>query len=69
MSIALAGIVMLVIAAGGGALLARRPAPGRERQTKILLFVLYFWVLAFIELIVAGIGYALLAGSLISRIQ
>jgi len=31
MSIALAGIVMLVIAAGGGALLARRPAPGRER--------------------------------------
>jgi len=31
--------------------------------------VLYFWVLAFIELIVAGIGYALLAGSLISRIQ
>jgi hypothetical protein len=41
----------------GGMLLACRGAAPRQRQMKILLFVLYFWLLAFIQLIVAAIAY------------
>ena len=63
MTIAITGILMLVTAAAGAAWLASRPAPDRVRQTKILLFVLYFWVLAFIELIIAAIAYALLGST------
>jgi uncharacterized membrane protein YcfT len=50
----------LVISIIGGMLLAGRNASDRQRQTKILLFSLYFWVLAFMQLIVVAIGYSLL---------
>jgi len=62
MTIAMAGFAILVISVSGGVLLAGRDAPGRQRQTKILLFVLYFWMLTFIQLIVAAIAYRLLKG-------
>jgi len=46
-----------VISVAGGLLLVGRDAPGRQRQTKILLFALYFWMLSFIQLIVVAIAY------------
>lgn len=61
MSVALVGIVILVLSAAGAILWIRRGAPDQQRQTKVLLFALYFWVLAFIQLIVAAIGYSLLS--------
>jgi hypothetical protein len=60
MIIAMIGIAILVISVSGGLLLARRNAPDQQRQTKILLFVLYFWVLVFVQLIVAAAGYSLM---------
>jgi L-cystine uptake protein TcyP (sodium:dicarboxylate symporter family) len=60
MSVAIIGIVILVVSAAGAILWIRRDAPDQQRQMKVLLFVLYFWVLAFIQLIVAAIGYSLL---------
>jgi len=42
-------------------LLASRNASDRQRQTKILLFVLYFWSLTFVQLIVVAIGYSVMA--------
>lgn len=60
MIIAIIGITILVISIIGGMLLACRNAADRQRQTKILFFALYFWVLTFIQLIVAAIGYSVL---------
>ncbi|MEN8206038.1 MAG: hypothetical protein ABFS24_08495 [Pseudomonadota bacterium] len=60
MIVAIIGITILVISIIGGILLANRHASEGQRQTKILLFVLYFWVLTFIQLIVVAIGYAVL---------
>jgi hypothetical protein len=60
MIIAIIGIGILMISIIGGMLLAGRNASNRQRQTKILLFFLYFWILAFIQLIVVAIGYSLL---------
>jgi hypothetical protein len=57
MIIAITGIAILVISVAGGLLLVGRDAPGRQRQTKILLFALYFWMLSFIQLIVVAIAY------------
>jgi hypothetical protein len=61
MIIAIVGIGILVISIIGGMLLAGRNATGSQRQTKILRFALYFWVFAFVQLIVVALGYALLA--------
>ena len=60
MIIAIVGIGILVISIIGGMLLASRGTTGRQRQTKILRFALYFWVFAFVQLIVVAIAYALL---------
>jgi hypothetical protein len=57
MIIATTGIIILVISIAGSFLLVKRNAPDQQRQTKILLFLLYFWVLAFAQLIVSAIGY------------
>jgi len=62
MIVAIIGVTMLVISIIGGMLLASRNASDQQRQTKILLFLLYFWGLAFIQLIVVAIGYSLLTG-------
>jgi hypothetical protein len=57
MIIATTGMLILVISIAGSLLLVRRNAPDQQRQTKILLFLLYFWILAFAQLIVSAIGY------------
>lgn len=60
MSVAVVSIAILVISVIGAILWARQSAPDQQRQTKILLFVLYFWVLAFIQLILVAIGYSVM---------
>ncbi|MGD8629665.1 MAG: hypothetical protein PVG72_02945 [Gammaproteobacteria bacterium] len=60
MVVAIIGVTILLIATAGGLLLARRNAPDQQRQTKVLLFVLYFWVLVFVQLIVVAVGYSML---------
>ena len=60
MTAAMIGIAILVISTVGAALWVNRPDPARPRQTKVLLFALYFWILAFIQLIVVAIGYSVL---------
>lgn len=57
MTIAATGIIILVLSVAGSILLVRRNAQVQQRQTKILLFLLYFWMLAFAQLIVSAIGY------------
>ena len=61
MIIAIIGVTILTISIIGGLLLARRHASDQQRQTKILLFALFFWVLAFVQLIVVAIGYSVMA--------
>lgn len=62
MIVAIFGVTILMISIIGGVLLASRNATDQKRQTKILLFVLFFWLLAFVQLIVVAIGYSLMAG-------
>ena len=57
MIVAVLGVAILVIATIGAVLWARRTASGQPRQTKILLFALYFWLLAFVQLIIVALGY------------
>ena len=57
MIVAILGITILVIATIGAVLWSRRSASGQPRQAKILLFALYFWVLAFAQLIIVALGY------------
>ena len=61
MIVAIIGVAILVTSVVGGMLLASRNASDRQRQTKILLFVLYFWSLTFIQLIVVAIGCSVMA--------
>jgi hypothetical protein len=60
MIFAIIGVTILVVSIIGGLLLVSRNASDQQRQTKILLFALYFWVLAFAQLIVFAIGYAVM---------
>ena len=53
---ALSGIFILIVAISGGVFFARRNAE-QQRQVKVLLFVLYFWGLVFVQLIVFALGY------------
>ena len=55
------GVTILVISIIGGLLLASRNASDRQRQTKILLFFLFFWLLTFAQLIIFAIGYSVMA--------
>jgi hypothetical protein len=50
-----------MIAIVGGLLLVSRNASDQQRQMKILIFALYFWVLIFAQLIIVAVGYSLLA--------
>ena len=61
MIFAIIGVTILVISIIGGLLLASRNASDQQRQTKILLFALFFWVLAFAQLIIVAIGYSVTA--------
>jgi hypothetical protein len=58
MMIAVVGILITLIAIIVAVLKVRRTAAAQQRQEKILLFSLYFWVVAFGELIVTSIVYA-----------
>jgi hypothetical protein len=60
MIVAIIGVTILAISIIGGLLLASRNASDQQRQTKILLFVLFFWVLAFVQLIIVAIGYSVM---------
>jgi hypothetical protein len=62
MSVAITGVIILAISIAGGLLLASRNARDGQRQTKILLFILFFWVLVFAQLLAVAIGYSLLTG-------
>ena len=62
MIVAIIGVTILAISIIGGSLLASRNASDQQRQTKILLFVLFFWVLVFVQLIVVAIGYSVMTG-------
>ena len=62
MIVAIIGVAILVVSVIGGMLLASRNASDQQRQTKILLFALYFWLLVFVQLIVAAIGYSVMTG-------
>jgi hypothetical protein len=62
MSVAITGVTILLVSVIGGLLLARRNATDRQRQTRILLFVLFFWALVFAQLLVVAIGYSVLTG-------
>jgi hypothetical protein len=57
MIIAIIGTTIVVISIIGSSLLVNRGALDQQRETKILLFLLYFWMLAFVQLIVFAIGY------------
>ena len=61
MIFAIIGVIILVISIIGGLLLANRNASDQQRQTKILLFALFFWVLVFAQLIIVAIGYSVMA--------
>ena len=60
MIVAIIGVTILAISIIGGSLLASHNASDQQRQTKILLFVLFFWVLAFAQLIIVAIGYSVM---------
>ena len=60
MTVAIIGGIIFVISVIGGVLLARHNASGQQGQTKILLFVLYFWLSAFVQLIIAAIAYSVM---------
>ena len=61
MTVTIIGIVILIISIVGAVHLVNRPGSDRQRQTKILLFALYFWIFVFAQLILVAIGYSVLA--------
>jgi hypothetical protein len=60
MIFAIIAVAILTISIIGGILLVRRNAADQQRQSKILLFALFFWVLVFLQLIIAAIGYSVM---------
>ena len=62
MNVAIIGIAILVISTVGAILWVKRSESKLQRQTKILLFALYFWVLVFVQLILVALGYSVLTG-------
>ncbi|RLA22333.1 MAG: hypothetical protein DRQ62_08120 [Gammaproteobacteria bacterium] len=59
MNYALIGAVMLCIAIIGGWLLIRLRDANKSKQVKWALFVLYFWLLNFVQLIVLALAHYL----------
>ena len=60
MNYALIGSIMLIVATLGGWLLVRYKHTVNTTQVKWALFVLYFWVLNFVQLIILAITYQLM---------
>ena len=61
MTVTTIGIAILIISIAGALILVKRPDSGKQRQTKILLFGLYFWVIAFVQLILVSLVYSVLS--------
>lgn len=59
MKIALSGVLILVLSIVA-ALLAGRSTADQPRQVRVLRFALFFWLFAFVQLVIAALGYALL---------
>ena len=59
MNYALIGVIMLFVATLGGWLLVRYKNFDKSKQVKWALFVLYFWLLNFVQLIMLAIVYQL----------
>ena len=60
MNYALIGVTMLFVATLGGWLLVRFKDTNKSKQVKWALFVLYFWLLSFIQLIFLAIAHYLM---------
>jgi hypothetical protein len=60
MIFAIIGVAILTISIIGGILLVRCNVTDQQRQSKVLLFALFFWVLVFVQLIIAAIGYSVM---------
>jgi len=60
MTVAIIGIAILVISTVGAILWIKRSESSMQRQSKILLFALYFWVLVFSQLILVALSYSVL---------
>jgi len=61
MNVAVVAAAILMISVIGALLGARRSASDKPRQMQILVFALYFWILVFLQLMLAALGYWLLA--------
>ncbi|MGR8978481.1 MAG: hypothetical protein ACU84H_00095 [Gammaproteobacteria bacterium] len=59
MNIALIGLAIFLISAAGGLLLVKRHTQ-QPKQVKAVLFGLYFWGLAFLQLMIASFAYYLI---------
>ncbi len=60
MNYALIGSVMLIVATLGGWLLVKYRGGNKSKQLKWVLFVLYFWVLNFLQMIILALVYQLM---------
>ncbi len=60
MNYALIGSMMLIVATCGGWLLVRNKHAVKSTQVKWALFVLYFWVLNFVQLTILAAVYQLM---------
>jgi hypothetical protein len=60
MTVTIIGIAILITSIIGAVYLVKRPDSDKQRQTKILLFALYFWIFVFAQLILVSIGYSVL---------
>ncbi len=59
MNYAMVGVVMLFVATCGSYLLIYQHHKDKSKQVKWALFVLYFWLANFLQLIVLGLYYQL----------
>ncbi len=57
---AISGLIILSTSLLGGVFLSRRKAAKDEAQNKIVLFVLYFWLLAFFQLMIFAVAFSFL---------
>lgn len=60
MNVAIGGLVILAVSFLGGFLFSRSNSAKEQGQNKIVLFVLYFWVLTFFQLIIFALAYSLM---------
>jgi hypothetical protein len=60
MTIAAIGITILIISIAGAAWRVGKSASDQPRQVRVLHFMLNFWVLAFVQLGLVAIAYAVL---------